>query len=238
MIKNIRFRDTSAAGYVLGLTAVAIASGFINNEPDVAQVTLEAMVKAGEQHYPKVKEPVYDTPVIIVSGKEEVEERTALDGRIAHFHNFYTNSKRGKREFARRFLQTSQYDSQIKDAAKKYGLEPSLLKALIMVESGGNKSVVSHAGARGLTQVMPGTANKHCPGADLRNPEDSISCGARVFQVYTHKSWQINPYTLEKEDIQAALRGYNTGNVRSDTDKSADYASKILAMQGILKKAY
>ena len=40
-------------------------------------------------------------------------------------------------------------------AAAKYGLDPQMIKAIMKTESDFNKETVSHAGARGLMQVMP-----------------------------------------------------------------------------------
>lgn len=49
------------------------------------------------------------------------------------------------------------YDTIINDAAAEWNLDPRLLKALILHESGGNPNAVSKAGAQGLGQIMPET---------------------------------------------------------------------------------
>lgn len=52
-------------------------------------------------------------------------------------------------------LSDSPYDSIIVKKATKYGLDPQLIRAIMKTESDFDKSCVSHAGARGLMQVMP-----------------------------------------------------------------------------------
>jgi len=47
------------------------------------------------------------------------------------------------------------YDEEVNKAATKYGLDPQMIKAIMKTESDFNKETVSHAGARGLMQVMP-----------------------------------------------------------------------------------
>lgn len=45
------------------------------------------------------------------------------------------------------------------DAALAHGRDPELVASLVAVESGGDSTAVSQAGARGLIQVLPTTAN-------------------------------------------------------------------------------
>ncbi len=45
----------------------------------------------------------------------------------------------------------------IENSSAEFGVDPWLMVALIRVESAGNPNAVSYKGARGLTQVMPGT---------------------------------------------------------------------------------
>lgn len=86
-------------------------------------------------------------------------------------------------------------------AARKHGVLPSLLEALIHVESGFRQDAVSVKGAMGLTQLMPATANE----LGVRNAFDAdsnIDGGAR------HLRGLLDHY---RGDAKMALAAYNAG---------------------------
>jgi len=75
-------------------------------------------------------------------------------------------------------LNVNAYNEVIAAAAQEYGVDAALLRAVIHAESSFNPNAVSMAGAQGLMQLMPDTANEL--GVD--NPFDStqnIRGGAR-----------------------------------------------------------
>ncbi len=52
----------------------------------------------------------------------------------------------------------SRWDVVVAEASREFGLEANLLRGLMAAESGGDPAAVSHAGATGLLQLMPATA--------------------------------------------------------------------------------
>ena len=93
------------------------------------------------------------------------------------------------------------YGAEITAAAKKYGIDPALLAGLVKQESGFNPNAGSPAGARGLTQLMPGTA----AGLGVTNvldPAQSLDGGAKYLRD------QLDAFG---GDVARALAAYNAG---------------------------
>jgi hypothetical protein len=73
-------------------------------------------------------------------------------------------------------------DIHIADAARRFGIPEHWILAVMEAESAGNPRAVSHAGAMGLMQIMPGTWAElraaHRLGDDPFDPRDNILAGA------------------------------------------------------------
>ena len=90
--------------------------------------------------------------------------------------------------------------------ASRHRVDPALVKAIIMAESGYNIRAISRCGAKGLMQLMPATA-RALGVEDAFNPKQNISGGVRYFKQLV---------TQFDGDIELALAAYNAGsrNVR------------------------
>ncbi len=87
------------------------------------------------------------------------------------------------------------------DAARRHGLDPDLVLAVISVESGFRPQAVSPKGAQGLMQLMPRTAAE-LGVKDALDPADNLDGGAR------HLLFLL---TLYDGDVARALAAYNAG---------------------------
>ncbi len=123
---------------------------------------------------------------------------------------------------------TSEFDEHIRAAAEKYGLAPSLLKAVMAVESNFDPGAISVKGASGLMQLMPATARDLFVD-DLFDPAQNIEGGARYLR------------QLHDEfggDLERVLAAYNagpervrrSGRVIPDIPETQAYVRKVLAL--------
>jgi hypothetical protein len=96
----------------------------------------------------------------------------------------------------------SPYDRHIIKASRMYKVEIALIKAVIMAESGYNPNAVSHKGAQGLMQLMPGTA-KWLGVHDAFDPALNIDGGVRYLRRLLDRF---------DGDVQLALAAYNAGS--------------------------
>lgn len=106
------------------------------------------------------------------------------------------------------------YDEYFEEAAKKYDLDPKLLKSVAAAESSWDQNAVSKAGAQGLMQVMPMNFQ---PGEDPFSPRDNIMAGARVM------SWAKGQ---AGDDVEEMLRWYNGGKNRGSKE-NREYPGRV-----------
>jgi soluble lytic murein transglycosylase-like protein len=95
----------------------------------------------------------------------------------------------------------TQYDAIIERAAASAAVEPNLLRAVIVVESGFNSRAVSKRGAVGLMQLMPATASRFGV-SNPYDPKQNVHAGARYLKFLMNRFGQ---------DVRLALAAYNAG---------------------------
>ena len=128
---------------------------------------------------------------------------------------------------------SSQFDDEIKKAQKRYGVEFSLIKAVIQVESGFNPKAVSKKGAKGLMQIMPFNY-KSLSIKDPFNPRQNIMGGTQYLQRLLKRY---------KYKLPLALAAYNAGPEAVDKYKAIppyretmNYVEKVMKTYSQYKK--
>ena len=125
---------------------------------------------------------------------------------VIHFTNVPTDGKyklilKEKRVQFNLGPNFEKYDPLILKTAEKHSVDYALVKAVIRAESNFNPTAISRVGARGLMQLMPGTAYALRVN-DSFHPEDNIEGGVRYLR------YLLN---LFQGDLHLALAAYNAG---------------------------
>ena len=114
-------------------------------------------------------------------------------------------------------------------AGEKQGVDPRFIHAVIKQESRYNPKAVSSAGAQGLMQMMPATADRF----GLKDPFDAK---ANVEAGTKYLKWLLKRFD---GDVSLALAGYNAGEGAVDKYKGVppynetqNYVKKIVATYG------
>jgi soluble lytic murein transglycosylase-like protein len=95
----------------------------------------------------------------------------------------------------------SAFDDLIAAAAGRHNVDPALVKAVVQAESNFSPLAVSHAGAKGLMQLMDDTS-RQLGVTNPFDPEQNIDGGARFLRQL------LDRYS---GDVSLALAAYNAG---------------------------
>jgi soluble lytic murein transglycosylase-like protein len=135
-------------------------------------------------------------------------------------------TRSGDRYDPRVLARAAQYDAIIEAEAKIAGVEPNLVRAVIVVESGFNSRAVSKCGAVGLMQLMPATATRF--GVSNRyDPRQNVRGGTRYL------GFLINRF---RQNVRLALAAFNAGEDAVDRSsgqippfiETLEYVPKVL----------
>ncbi|MFG1379442.1 lytic transglycosylase domain-containing protein [Xanthobacter autotrophicus] len=127
------------------------------------------------------------------------------------------------------------YAAFVDEAAQRFELPASWIRAVLRAESGGDPRAVSPVGAMGLMQIMPATWDElrvhHGLGADPFDPRDNILAGAAYLR-QLHDRYG---------SIRAMLAAYNAGPARYEaslagTPLPPETRTYIAALAPILDK--
>jgi hypothetical protein len=115
---------------------------------------------------------------------------------------------------------------KVEEIASAHGVDPRLVDLMIRMESGYNPTAVSPKGARGVMQLMPGTARLYGVD-DVFDPFENIRGGVRYLKDLLERF---------RQDVSLALAAYNAGPEAVERyggippyDETRNYVGSILA---------
>lgn len=98
-------------------------------------------------------------------------------------------------------LNTTAFSDEIAAAARQYGVEEAIVRAIIHAESAYNPTALSRAGAQGLMQLMPPTAARF-------GVTDSYDAAQNIRGGVQYLAWLLKRFN---GDLTLAAAGYNAG---------------------------
>ncbi|MFA1737371.1 MULTISPECIES: lytic transglycosylase domain-containing protein [Lysinibacillus] len=135
---------------------------------------------------------------------ESVKQALASSYGHTKLDSYVSENVIGSTAYANSLAGADQYAAIIEKASVTYGVPEKLIAAVIKQESNFNPSVVSHAGAQGLMQLMPQTA-QYLGVTNAFDPEQNIMAGAKYLRQMLDKF---------NNDPTLALAAYNAGASR------------------------
>ncbi|MBL8111791.1 MAG: lytic transglycosylase domain-containing protein, partial [Acidobacteria bacterium] len=128
------------------------------------------------------------------------------DGRVVIFNDIGSGWRVAGRAPSDSFLiarksVATPFDETIHTCSRAHGIDPGLVKSVMLIESNFNPRAVSRKGARGLMQLMPATARRFGV-TNAFDPHENIRGGT------AYLAWLLGNFN---GNVHLALAGYNAG---------------------------
>ncbi len=149
----------------------------------------------------RIINPVAPNPTTSGTIEDEEEIPKKKDFASKFYNNLNQNMPETGNFFDNMKKRLGNYEDIIQAAAQKFNVPDSLIKAVITTESAGKPTAVSSVGAKGLMQLMDGTA-KDLGVSNSFDPKENIFGGTKYL------SQMLKKYN---GDTELALAAYNAG---------------------------
>ena len=200
-------------------TSVAFAQSYRADNFDFASgISVKASVEA-----PVTKRTKGDAHHSLSAGMSSLSHPKAADFAISNSLGGYTTGN-------------STIDALIVDSGRRNSVDPLLLYSIMHQESTFKPRAMSHKGARGLMQLMPGTAARFGV-TSIWDPKQNIEGGTRYMR------WLLDKFD---GDINLALAGYNAGegavmkygNRIPPYNETREYVRRISKRYAVIRDPY
>ena len=146
----------------------------------------------------------------------------------------YEQAKKIQAEKALNGPNGQQIKQVVNKHSEKYGVDPLLLHAVILTESGYNPNAKSPCGATGIMQLMPATFKARGVGNNIYSIDQNTEAGVK------HLAGLLAKY---KGNVYLALSAYNIGGGAVDRHNgqihpaTKNYVNRVLHHKKILESA-
>jgi len=160
-----------------------------SNQRRLQQGQVYSYVKDGVRHYSSSRP---------AGGAQVAAVRTI---RYSFFETCYACGAAPGVNFGSVRLNENAYRDEVARAAREFGVEEAIVRAIMHAESAFNPNALSRAGAQGLMQLMPATAARFGV-VNAFDPEQNIRGGVEYL------AWLLKRFN---GDLTLAAAGYNAG---------------------------
>ena len=134
------------------------------------------------------------------------------------------------------------YASLIREKADKYALDPAFVAAVVCTESGFDPWATSDKGARGLMQLMPGTAEWIAGKRDLKysagllfDAEYNLEIGCAYLRYLTERFDDEKTVTAAYNAGEGNVRKWQTNGGKIAFPETAAYVEKVAAAKNVYR---
>lgn len=133
-----------------------------------------------------------------------------------------------KRRLPKLWTVRTRFDALIESVARRHGVDPALVKAIVQAESAFDPNAVSRSGARGLMQVLPETASRFSV-ENLLDPHQNLKAGVQYLK---------HLIDLFDGNVTMAVAAYNAGPSRvrryrgvPPFSETRNYLTKVMGLR-------
>ncbi len=191
--------DTAAAGTAVAASAAPTQAATVLTAPSAPKASSKPGKVVSGQVYSYMKDGVRhytSTRPAQVASLGQV--RTI---RYSYIERCYACGANPGVNFGSVRLNTTAFQAEIAAAAREFGVEEAIVRAVIHAESAYNPTAVSRAGAQGLMQLMPPTARRF-------GVTDSYDAAQNIRGGVQYLSWLLKRFN---GNLTLAAAGYNAG---------------------------